>query len=128
MAGLLADPRFVAEGQKGLFYGGGKQLGYQIMAVVAYGVWSAGCSIIMFGTLNYFGMFRVEKEVEIMGLDAHHHGGYSYRIKGHLEDDETMTGVGSTKHGNDSASDEGDVPSSVPVTKEVPFAAGEVAC
>mmetsp|Transcript_17169 Transcript_17169/g.39804 ORF Transcript_17169/g.39804 Transcript_17169/m.39804 type:complete len:334 (+) Transcript_17169:524-1525(+) len=80
MAGLLADPDFVEDGDEGLFYGGGKQLGYQIMGIAVYGGWALGTSALMFGTLNYLGLFRVSEEVELMGLDEHHHGGYSYRI------------------------------------------------
>ena len=76
-AGLFAVPEFVSEGQEGLFYGGGKQLGYQIAAVFAYTAWAAGTSMCMFYTLNYLNLFRVSKEVELMGLDDHHHGGYS---------------------------------------------------
>jgi ammonia channel protein AmtB len=91
MAGLLADPSFVGEGQEGLFYGGGKQLGYQIMALLAYATWALGTCAIMFGSLNYFGLFRVDKDVEIMGLDNHHHGGYAYRIK-HCGDDDDIAG------------------------------------
>jgi ammonia channel protein AmtB len=78
MASFLADPSFVQEGQEGVFYGGdGKQLGYQIMAVAAYAAWALGTFGIMFGILNYLGIYRVEREVELMGLDDHHHGGYS---------------------------------------------------
>lgn len=98
MAGVLSDPDFVGEGQEGIFYGGdGKQFGYQIMAIVAYAAWALGTSTIMFGSLQYLGLFRVEKEVELMGLDDHHHGGYSYRIKHH--DDETLLEYSkTTKH------------------------------
>ena len=35
-AGLLADRSLIEERQEGLFYRGGEQLGYQIMAVLAY--------------------------------------------------------------------------------------------
>ena len=101
MVGLFAHPSLVEEGQEGLFYGGGEQLGYQIMAVLAYAAWALGTSAIMFGSLNYLGLFRVDKDVEIMGLDNHHHGGYAYRIK-HCGDDDDTTDVGieGTKHTN----------------------------
>jgi len=109
MAGVLADPAFVGDdGQEGLFYGGGKQLGYQIMAILAYGTWAFGMSAIMFGSLKYLGLFRVDKEVELMGLDDHHHGGYSYRIK-HHHDDETVDLGDTTKHVGNSGSDSDEI-------------------
>jgi hypothetical protein len=94
MAGLLADPSLVEDGREGLFYGGGKQLGYQIMAVLAYATWALGTSAIMFGSLHYLGLFRVDKDTEIMGLDNHHHGGYAYRIEHCGDDDHTVRKVG----------------------------------
>jgi hypothetical protein len=101
VAGLLADPSLVEEGREGLFYGGGEQLGYQIMAVLAYATWALGTSAIMFGSLNYLGLFRVDEDVEIMGLDNHHHGGYAYRIKYCGDDDDTDgVGVEGIKHTN----------------------------
>lgn len=127
-AGLLADPRFVAVGQEGLFYGGGKQLGYQIMAVLAYFAWAAGTSTIMFGSLNYFGMFRVDKEVELMGLDNHHHGGYSYRIRGHMEDDETLSStLDTSKHAKNGESSDEDPTASEPAAP-VSVPEGDVPC
>jgi hypothetical protein len=99
MAGLLADPSLVEDGREGLFYGGGEQLGYQIMAVLAYATWALGTSAIMFGSLNYLGLFRVDKDTEIMGLDNHHHGGYAYRIEHRGDiDDTACTDIEDTKH------------------------------
>jgi ammonium transporter, Amt family len=65
--------------QAGIFYGGtGKQLGWQIFAVVVYFVWAFGTCSIIFFTLDKFGMLRVSAEVELAGMDTHHHGGRAY--------------------------------------------------
>jgi ammonium transporter, Amt family len=81
MAGFLATPEFAGEGKEGVFYGGGKQLGIQIAAVLAYIGWTVATCVLLFGSLNYLQLFRVTKEEEIAGLDYHHHGGYSYVLK-----------------------------------------------
>jgi ammonia channel protein AmtB len=105
MVGFFADPSFVTDGQEGVFYGGGKQLGYQIMAVMAYSCWALVTSGIMFTGLSYLGLLRVDREVELKGLDDHHHGGYPYRIKSCPETDDINT----TKHTIDEPnSDESD--------------------
>lgn len=77
---FLANPRYLADpSQAGIFYGGnGLQLGYQIYGVVVYFLWSFGVSGIMFWCLNRMGWFRVSKEVELMGMDIHHHYGEAY--------------------------------------------------
>lgn len=91
------------------------------MAVLAYGGWAFGTSSAMFGSLKYLGMLRVDADVELMGLDEHHHGGYSYRIKHQHEDnslrDESMLGM--TKHTQTMLSDE-ETPSDTPEIPEKP--------
>jgi len=99
MAGVFANPDFVDDGMEGLFFGGGKQFGQQIVAVLAYGGWAFATSMVMFGGLHALDMLRVSPEVEEMGLDDHHHGGYAYRIKA---DPDELAALEKTKHFADS--------------------------
>lgn len=77
---FLGNPKYMADpSQAGIFYGGnGLQLGYQIYGVVVYFLWAFGVSGIMFWGLNRLGWFRVSREVELMGMDLHHHDGHAY--------------------------------------------------
>jgi Amt family ammonium transporter len=81
--GFFANPSYLADpSQAGIFYGGnGKQLGYQTYGVVVYFAWSFGVSGIMFWGLNRLGWFRVSEEVELMGMDIHHHYGEAYPVQ-----------------------------------------------
>ncbi|OEU21042.1 hypothetical protein FRACYDRAFT_234670 [Fragilariopsis cylindrus CCMP1102] len=65
----------------GIFYrGDSKQLGWQILGVLADFSWKMAACSLMFWTMNYFGIFRVSKEAELMGMDVHHHGGTTYPL------------------------------------------------
>jgi Amt family ammonium transporter len=67
------------EDQAGIFYGGnGKQLGYQIMGLCCYFGWSFGTCAILFKSMDLMGILRVSAEVELQGMDMHHHGGRAY--------------------------------------------------
>lgn len=78
--GFFANDKYVATKEEaGIFYGGtGKQLGYQLYGTVVYFCWAFGMSVLLFGALRAMGWFRVSKEVEIMGMDEHHHAGAAY--------------------------------------------------
>jgi len=51
-----------------------------LYGVVVYFLWAFETCAIMFWTRNNFGQFRVSEEVELMGMDIHHHGGHAYRM------------------------------------------------
>jgi len=83
LVGFLGSPDYLGDDRDliGIFYGGnGKQLGYNLYGMVVYFSWAFGTCAILFWTLNYFGRFRVSEEVELMGMDIHHHGGHAYRL------------------------------------------------
>lgn len=69
MVGFFADPSFVSDGQEGIFYGGGKQLGYQIIAVMAYCSWAIATFGIMFARLGkLFGLASREQRSGTKGI------------------------------------------------------------
>ena len=78
--GFLAQSKYTdGEDQAGIFYGGnGKQLGWQILAAIIYFAWAFGTCSIIFYSLKRLGMLRVSEEVELSGMDTHHHGGKAY--------------------------------------------------
>ena len=64
----------------GLFYNpdikdGFRTLGVQLLGAVCIITWVSTCSILLFGSLKLAGIFRIEKEIEIIGLDAAEIGG-----------------------------------------------------
>jgi Amt family ammonium transporter len=79
--GFLAQSDYTdGEDQAGIFYGGnGKQLGWQIVAAIIFFSWAFGTGSIIFYSLKRLGMLRVSEEVELSGVDTHHHGGKAYR-------------------------------------------------
>ncbi|WKY47881.1 ammonium transporter [Eubacteriaceae bacterium ES3] len=63
----------------GLFYGGGVSLlGVQFVGVLAVAAWTLGTAFILFFVLKKTIGLRVEKNVEIEGLDVHEHGIEAY--------------------------------------------------
>ncbi len=66
--------------EKGLFYGGGfGQLGAQIVGVLAYGIFAAVTSWIVWSVIGaLFGGIRVTEQEEIEGLDLGEHGMEAY--------------------------------------------------
>ena len=66
--------------EKGLFYGGGfAQLGAQIVGVLAYGIFAAVTSWILWSIIGaLFGGIRVTEQEEIEGLDLGEHGMEAY--------------------------------------------------
>ena len=80
MAGFFANSAYIDDPEHaGIFYGGDiKQLGWKIFGVVADFSWTMAACSLMFWTMNYFGIFRVSKEAELMGMDVHHHGRTTY--------------------------------------------------
>ncbi len=64
-----------AEGQEGIFYGGGfHQFGIQILGVLCVAVYSAICMLILFWILKKTVGLRVSADEEIEGLDITEHG------------------------------------------------------
>jgi len=64
--------------EKGLLYNpkeGIKLLGIQVVGLLAIYLWVSFWSILLFYTLNHYKLFRVPKEIEIMGLDIAEMGG-----------------------------------------------------
>ena len=73
--GLLANPDAPA-GLTGLFYGAGgaRQLGVQLVGVLAVGAWTAVWMLITFTVIKKTVGLRVTREEEIEGLDPTEHG------------------------------------------------------
>ena len=75
---------------KGLFYNpseGIKLLGVQALGLVSIIIWVSFWSILLFSTLNRLNLFRVSKEIEIMGLDIAEMGGVNEEIYSKLRTD-----------------------------------------
>jgi len=86
-AGLFARQEFTSgvygsspDDYGALFGGGGKQLGIQIVAILAIAAWVCGLSAIMFFALKSMKVLRVSAEDEDVGLDSSHHGGEAYNF------------------------------------------------
>ena len=80
LVGLFADfmPGTSSE-VLGLFYGGGfSLLGVQIVGVLAVAAWAIGTSYVFLLVLKKTIGLRVERKVEIEGLDVHEHGCEAY--------------------------------------------------
>lgn len=61
---------------KGIFYGGnGKLLGIQILGLLFVYAWVGLTSFILFFGLDVFGLLRVKRQEEEVGLDVAFHGG-----------------------------------------------------
>ena len=74
----------------GLFYNpkeGIKLLGIQALGVLSIIVWVSFWSILLFSLLNKYHLFRVPKEIEIIGLDIAEMGGVSEEIYAKLRKD-----------------------------------------
>ncbi|MFO7636588.1 MAG: ammonium transporter [Clostridia bacterium] len=65
--------------ENGLLYGGGfTQLGIQLLGVVAVAGWTIGTSFLLFFAIRKYNGLRVEREIEISGLDIMEHGSIAY--------------------------------------------------
>jgi Amt family ammonium transporter len=74
----------------GLFYNpraGIKLFGIQLLGVIAIVLWVSLWSIFLFTLLNKYHLFRVPKEIEIMGLDIAEMGGVNEDIYSKLRKD-----------------------------------------
>ncbi|XP_072032959.1 putative ammonium transporter 1 [Amphiura filiformis] len=58
----------------------GVQLGWNLVGAVAIFAWTGVLCLIMFSLLQYFGMLRVSKELELKGLDIPKHGEPAYPV------------------------------------------------
>jgi ammonium transporter, Amt family len=68
------------DNEKGLLYGGdgsGTFFGYQLLAIVCVMSWVGLTSGTIFLTLKRLGLFRVDKAIELIGLDIAEMGGLS---------------------------------------------------
>lgn len=68
---------------QGLFYNpkeGIKLLGIQALGLISIIVWVSFWSILLFSLLNKYNLFRVPKEIEIMGLDIAEMGGVNEQV------------------------------------------------
>jgi len=83
--GFFADDKYVCSvygvscDDYGAFMGGGgKQLGVQLLGVLAIAAWTCGTASMCFAILKGFGKLRVSADDERAGLDESHHGGSAY--------------------------------------------------
>jgi len=82
--GLFADEEFTKQAYYdtkhwgALMGGGGKQLGNQIVGILAITAWVSSTSGLTFFALKMAKMLRVSAEDENEGLDSSHHGGSAY--------------------------------------------------
>jgi Amt family ammonium transporter len=73
--GLFGHPALTINKKAGLFLGGGFDLlGVQLGGVAAIVIFTVIFSFLMFGTLNAFGLLRVNAEADRIGIDAYEHG------------------------------------------------------
>jgi len=78
--GLFANPS-ITEGASGLFYGNPKQLGIQVVSILATALYTAvGTIIVVYITKAITGGLRVNREDEIEGLDNSIHGERAFEI------------------------------------------------
>ena len=81
--GLIANAFFNFE--KGILYDkddAGEFLGWQIAGGLVITVWSGGLAVILFGTLNAFGVLRIPDAALQEGVDKHEHGEVAYVFVG----------------------------------------------
>ncbi|MCP4719514.1 MAG: ammonium transporter, partial [Desulfobacteraceae bacterium] len=79
--GLFASPT-VTRGAAGLFYGNPKQLGIQIISILATIAFSATATLmVIFVTKMITGGLRVDREDELAGLDTALHGERAFEIE-----------------------------------------------
>jgi Amt family ammonium transporter len=82
--GLFADGTYgdglnnVSGTVKGLFYGGGSQLGAELVGVAVNGIFVFTVMYLFFKILNRFVPLRVPAEIEIEGLDRYEVGVEAY--------------------------------------------------
>jgi len=88
IVGVLMEPFFAYE--IGIFWAGAKnpawvQLGVNLLAVVAIFAWSAVWSCVIFGTLKYFKLLRIDRDTEFRGCDVVKHGEPAYPVNAWAE-------------------------------------------
>jgi Amt family ammonium transporter len=73
--GLFGHPALTMNKKAGLFLGGGFDLlGVQLGGEAAIIIFVVAFSFVMFGTLNAFGLLRVNPEADRIGIDVYEHG------------------------------------------------------
>ena len=70
---------------KGIFWIGDQpdpwiQLGVNIACLLAIIVWAGLHSIVIFGSLSYFKLLRIDREIEFKGCDITKHGEAAYPV------------------------------------------------
>jgi len=97
MVGVLLVPWFsIVDGgdegidQGGIFWYGGhshawKRFGINIAALLAITVWSLLWSVLIFGSLKYFDLLRIDTDTEFKGNDLVKHGESAYPVDAWVE-------------------------------------------
>ena len=85
--GLLAVPLFgTLNGAQSAFYDDSawayEMLGWQVVGLLAIILWTTTWSVILFGTLKYFGKLRILDDVIDRGVDQVMHGASAYVFEG----------------------------------------------
>jgi Amt family ammonium transporter len=91
----------IFDNQMGLLYedpGKGRFFGYQILAIIAVMAWVGTTASITFYIMNRLGFLRVDKAIEIIGLDIAEMGGLSEEIYDRIRKDLGLNQTGSPKN------------------------------
>ena len=96
--GTLASGFF--DNTQGIFYGhpgSGRYFGFQVLGIVCVMAWVGLMSSIIFYTLNRLGLFRVDKAIELIGLDIAEMGGLSEDVYERIRKDFLAGSISSPK-------------------------------
>lgn len=86
----IADGGDEGEDNGGIFFYGGyshawKRLGVNLAGALAITAWSALWSVIIFGSLKYFKLLRIDRDTEFRGNDLVKHGESAYPVDAWVE-------------------------------------------
>ena len=95
--GVICVPFFQAG--EGIFWLGGdrtapwENLGVNIAGLLAIIAWTAFWSVLIFGSLSYFNLLRIDRETEFRGNDLVKHGESAYPGSAWTEEQYTRQGA-----------------------------------
>lgn len=89
VVGVLLQPFFDSE--VGILWTGDEstawmQFAINIAGLLTITLWAGSHSLVLFGTLNYFNLLRIDDETELLGCDVTKHGESAYPVSAWNED------------------------------------------